>query len=239
MVKPIAFVPARGGSQRIPRKNIADLGGVPLIGWTIRTAIESGVFGRIICSTDSLEIADVALNFGAEIPFLRPAAYADGSKTYEWLVHAVGKLGYEGAFAILYPTNPFRTADTVRRAWSRYADALADSLITIRPIEEHPGKMWVWRPDGRYMLPYQGETGYGQKDFNRSMQDLRPVLHVQCANIRISNTSTLERYRNETGKYITGFVIEDPIESVDINTPMDLLFARWLVETGRTAWRRA
>lgn len=232
MVKPIAFIPARGGSERIPLKNIQPLGGLPLIAWTIRAAEASGVFSRLICSTDSAEIAQIAGNRGAEVPFLRPESYADGSRTYEWLVHACGQLRYEGPFAILYPTNPFRSADTIRRAWERYRETLADSLITLRPAGEHPGKMWHWRPDGRYMLPYQGETGYGAKDYNGPTQAL-PKLHVQCANIRFSSTATLQTWRNETGRYIAGFVVDDAIEALDINTPLDLLFARWLVETGR------
>lgn len=233
VVKPIAFIPARAGSQRVPLKNIQPLGGVPLIAWTIRAALASGVFGRVICSTDSTAICSVALNRGAEVPFLRPEQYADGAKTYEWLIHALGQLHYEGAFAILYPTNPFRTAETIRRAWARYCDSLADSLITVRPAHEHPGKMWFYRPDGRFMVPFQGETGYGVKDYNRPTQALKPPVWAQAANIRISNTDTLERYRNETGRYIAGYLLEDEIEALDINTPMDLLFARWLVETGR------
>lgn len=232
-MRPIAIIPARGGSRRIPGKNIKFLGGKPLIGWTVDAARESGLFSRIICSTDSMIIADVARRCGAEVPFLRPAEYADGSKTYEWLIHAVGRLAFDGAIVILYPTNPFRSAETIRRAWRCYTEALADSLITIRPVQEHPGKMWIWHPGRRYMQPYRGETGYGARDYNRPTQDLRPVLHVQCANIRISNTSTLERYGNETGKHIAGFVLDDPVEALDINEPMDFLFARWIVESGR------
>jgi N-acylneuraminate cytidylyltransferase len=232
-MKPIAFIPARGGSKRIPMKNIQPLGGVPLIAWTIAVARSCGAFSRIVCSTDSFEIAAAAKIYGAEIPFMRPEAYADGSRTYEWLVHACGQLRYEGAFVILYPTNPFRKAQTICRAIERYTNALSDSLVSLRPAQEHPGKMWCFRPEGRFMVPLTGDTGAGLKDYNRPTQDLRPVLHSQAANIRISNTGTLERYRNETGKYIAGFLIDDEIEAMDINTPNDLLFAQWLVDTGR------
>src|SRR5688500_4564307 len=113
------------GSKRVPGKNVRELAGHPLLAYTIAPAIESGVFESVIVSTDSEEIAAVARHYGAEVPFLRPAAYGDDtSRDIEWLEHALRTLKGNGrawdCFSLLRPTSPFRTADTIRRAWTTF-----------------------------------------------------------------------------------------------------------------------
>jgi pseudaminic acid cytidylyltransferase len=108
----VAIIPARGGSKRIPRKNIKDFCGKPMIAWSIETAINSGCFDRVIVSTDDEEIAKIALSFGAEIPFLRPAALADDhAGTIPVIAHAVEWLNNNGhvvdVACCIYATSPF------------------------------------------------------------------------------------------------------------------------------------
>src|SRR5690348_3540711 len=118
-VRAVALIPARQGSKRVPGKNTRRLNGHPMLAYTIAPAIESGVFDAVIVSTDSEEIADIARHYGAEVPFLRPAALAsDTSPDIEWLEYTLAELSRQGrswdAFSLLRPTSPFRTAGTIR-----------------------------------------------------------------------------------------------------------------------------
>ena len=142
------------GSKRVPGKNVRLLGGHPVIAYTIAPALESGVFESVIVSTDSEEIAAIARHYGAEVPFLRPAAFAgDTSPDIEWLEHTLARAAARRAatwdcFSLLRPTSPFRTADTIRRAWTRFiAQDGVDSLRAVEKCAQHPGKMWVVRGD--------------------------------------------------------------------------------------------
>jgi CMP-N-acetylneuraminic acid synthetase len=130
----VALIPARQGSKRVPGKNIRPLRGHPTIAYTIAPAIESGVFDAVIVSTDSDETAAIARHYGAEVPFLRPAQFAsDTSPDIEWIEYTLTELARRGrtwdAFSLLRPTSPFRTADTIRRAWMLFTSQNgADSL---------------------------------------------------------------------------------------------------------------
>lgn len=104
----VAVIPARGGSKRIPRKNIRPFNGLPMIGWSIRAAQAAGCFGRIVVSTDDEEIADVARTLGAEVPFLRPADLSDDhATTLDVMRHAAGVLAADAPICCLYATAPF------------------------------------------------------------------------------------------------------------------------------------
>lgn len=109
----VAVIPARGGSKRIPRKNIRAFCGQPMIAWSIRAAAGSGCFDRVIISTDDAEIADVARGLGAEVPFLRPAELSDDhATTIDVMRHAALWLGSDAPLCCLYATAPFvRAAD--------------------------------------------------------------------------------------------------------------------------------
>jgi CMP-N,N'-diacetyllegionaminic acid synthase len=125
MPSAVAFIPARHGSKRVPGKNIRRLNGHPMLAYSIAPAIESGLFESVIVSTDSEEIAAVARHYGAEVPFLRPPAFAgDLSPDIEWLEHALTELRRQGrtwdCFSLLRPTSPFRRANTIQRAWARF-----------------------------------------------------------------------------------------------------------------------
>jgi N-acylneuraminate cytidylyltransferase len=119
----VALIPARAGSKRVRNKNIRPLCGHPMLAYSIRAAIDSGVFDAIICATDSEQYADVARHYGAEVPFMRSAEISgDKSPDIEWVVWMLKTLKESGRdfeiFSILRPTNPFRQPETIRRAWS-------------------------------------------------------------------------------------------------------------------------
>lgn len=114
----VCVIPARGGSKRIPRKNIAPFHGRPMIGWSIAAALASGLFARIVVSTDDAEIAQVAQDQGAEAPFLRPADLSgDHTPTVPVIAHAIETLGLSGDIPVccLYATAPLVQADDLAR----------------------------------------------------------------------------------------------------------------------------
>lgn len=111
----VAVIPARGGSKRIPRKNLRDFCGTPMIGWSIRAARASGCFDRIIVSTDDAEIAGLAQTLGATVPFLRPADLSDDhATTIDVMRHAALWLGTDAPLCCLYATAPFVRAEDLR-----------------------------------------------------------------------------------------------------------------------------
>ena len=118
----IAIIPARAGSKRLPGKNLLDIAGKPLIAWTIEAAVNAGLFERIIVSTDSREIADIAVEYGAEVPFLRPEELSgDNSTTADVLKHLLIASGLDEDklcthFALLQPTSPLRNAENIKEA---------------------------------------------------------------------------------------------------------------------------
>lgn len=132
----IAVIPARGGSKRIPRKNIKPFCGKPMIGWTIEAAVQSGCFERIIVSTDDVEIAEVARKFGAEVPFLRPANLSDDhSGTGPVVAHAIQWLTNEGSApdlaCCLYATAPFLRAEDIRCGYAAIREQGADYAFSV------------------------------------------------------------------------------------------------------------
>jgi pseudaminic acid cytidylyltransferase len=119
-LKVVAIIPARGGSKRIPRKNIRLFNGLPMIAWSIQTAIKSGCFDRVIVSTDDEEIAKIANLYGAETPFIRPENLSDDyTTTSEVMVHAINHESSQGRdldyVCCIYPTAPFITANNLKK----------------------------------------------------------------------------------------------------------------------------
>lgn len=140
----IAIIPARGGSKRLPGKNVMMIAGKPLIGWTIEAALESKVFSRVVVSTDSWEIAVLAAQFGAEVPFMRPEELArDDTPSIDFLIHAAnelmaGKQNHWTHLACLQPTSPLRSAVNIREAVKLLDEKQADAVISVCKSEHSP-----------------------------------------------------------------------------------------------------
>ena len=169
----VAFIPARQGSKRVPGKNVRVLGGHPMMAYTIAPALESGVFESVIVSTDSEEIAAIARHYGAEVPFLRPAAFAgDTSPDIEWLEYTLGELQRDGApLGLLQPAAadqpvPHRRRRSAARGRRFTAQEGVDSLRAVEKCAQHPGKMWVVRGERMFpLLPFgcrDGRTAVAQ-----------------------------------------------------------------------------
>lgn len=139
----LAIIPARGGSKRFPKKNIKILNGKPLIVWTIEAALQSGYFDTVMVSTDCNEIAKVSRDAGAEVPFMRSAELSqDDSTSVDVALHSLeyyGRKGDEfGAFMLLQPTSPLRTAQHIVDAFSLLKAKNADAVISVCKCEHSP-----------------------------------------------------------------------------------------------------
>ena len=154
----LAIIPARGGSKTVPHKNIKALAGKPLIAWTIETALASAAVERVLVSTDSQQIRDVACRWGAQVPFLRPDAYAqDDTPDLPVYLHALRWLAeHENyrpwAVAWLRPTTPLRSAADVDAAVQILAESDADCVRSVVAVEHHP--YWMKTLDGNRLQPF-------------------------------------------------------------------------------------
>jgi CMP-N,N'-diacetyllegionaminic acid synthase len=233
----VALIPARQGSKRVPGKNVRRLGGHPVIAYTIVPALDSGVFESVVVSTDSEEIAAIARHYGAEVPFLRPMQFAgDTSPDIEWVEYTLNELKRAGrqwdCFSLLRPTSPFRTAATIRRAWSRFiAQREVDSLRAVEKCAQHPGKMWV--VEGDRMTPLMPSAPGTQPSHSTPYQALPPV-YVQNASLEIAWTRVVFDGRTIAGDVLMPFVTEG-YEGFDINDPHDWMIAERLIADGEVA----
>lgn len=232
----VAFIPARSGSKRVPNKNIRPIGGHPLLAYTVRAALDSGVFDAVICATDSEAYADVARHYGAEVPFLRSSEISgDKSPDIEWVIWMLKMLKDVGRdfeiFSILRPTSPFRQPQTIQRAWNLFInDPQADSLRAIEKCKQHPGKMWVIR--GERMLPLM-PFSLGTTPWHSSQYAALPEVYAQDASLEIAWSRVAFEQNSIAGEAIIPFVSQG-YEGFDINEPEDWWMAERLLSTQAT-----
>ena len=143
----IAIITARGGSKGLPRKNILDLNGKPLIAHTIDAAIKSNIFSKIIVTTDDKEIKNISLKYKAEV-INRPAFLAtDTASSLDVIAHTLNELQNNGDifthFILLQPTSPLRTEKHIQEAWEKYIKEKATSLVSVSVVEHTPFKMLI------------------------------------------------------------------------------------------------
>lgn len=231
----VCLIPARSGSKRVPDKNIALLDGHPLIAYTICAARQSGVFSRIIVSTDSDKYAAIAEHYGAEIPFIRPAEMAgDKSPDIDWVQHALRWLRDQGAetdaFSLLRPTSPCRKAATIKRAWDQFTrQAGVDSLRAVEPCGQHPGKMWVVRGERMHpLMPMQSED---ITPYHSTQYTALPKVYVQNASLEIAWTRVALEQGTIAGEVLTPFLTEGD-EGLDVNSKYDWKLLEIMVADG-------
>jgi N-acylneuraminate cytidylyltransferase/CMP-N,N'-diacetyllegionaminic acid synthase len=220
----LGLIPARGGSKGVPRKNIRELAGIPLITHSIQAARDATAIDSVVVSTDDGEIAEVAESHGARVPFMRPSELAtDEAPTAPVITHALETLHDAGeaydAFVLLQPTSPLRTATDIDEAYSLYNDSESDSVISVYPTYD---TRWKYTPEGAKKLNYT--------DAGKRRQDRDPEYVINGA---IYVTDVKQFFQTE--ETITGTTKMYEMterESVDIDTPFDL----WLAEQILTKW---
>lgn len=171
----IAVIPARGGSKRILRKNIKPFCGKPMIAWSIETAKSSGLFERIIVSTDDVEIAEVARKWGAEVPFMRPAELSnDYAATTEVIAHATQWVLDQGldveAVCCVYATAPFVLTDDLKRGWDALNSGCWDYAFTVTDFAAPIFRSFKQTAEG-------GVEMFFPEHFATRSQDLPTALH--------------------------------------------------------------
>jgi N-acylneuraminate cytidylyltransferase len=230
----IALIPARSGSQRIKDKNIKLLNGHPLVVYSISSAIKSKIFTRIIVSTDDRHYTDIARYYGADVPFLRPKRFStDYSADIEWVKFTLEKLkkkcAVEDYFSILRPTSPFRTAETIKRAWEEFLeDGKADSLRAIEKCREHPAKMWLVDKDKNRMHPVMVNPKKRDIPWHSNQYPNLPTVYKQNASLEITRTSLPLENNSISGQNIMPFFTRG-FEGFDINDEKDWIYAEYLL----------
>jgi len=229
----IALIPARGGSKSIPKKNIVDLGGFPLIAYSIAAAKNSKHISRVIVSTDSEEIAEVAKQYGAEVPFMRPAQFAsDTAVDFDVVKHAVEWLKeneqYEPEYIVfLRPTTPLRDPALVDNA---IEDILshedASSLRSGYELRESPHKMF--KKEGDYFV---GLFSQGSEHSNLPRQSFPPVYQPD-GYVDIWKKDTIMENGVLQGEKIVGFITPDVGE---LDNPKDLDILKFHLQKGHYA----
>ncbi|MEM7215450.1 MAG: pseudaminic acid cytidylyltransferase [Pseudomonadota bacterium] len=218
--KPVCIIPARGGSKRIPRKNIAEFNGKPLIAWPIQTALASGLFSNVLVSTDDTEIAAVAKNYGAEVPFIRDSELADDfATTADVLKDALAKLPACEIACCLYPTAPMITPDNLVEVHRKIVSTQADCVLSVTEYDFHPLRAFTKGDDGTLQFHKP------EYELTRS-QDLPEMLHDAGAFYFFNVQSFLK-----SGRLIgikTLGVSLSRMQAVDIDTPEDFELAKAL-----------
>ena len=226
----LAVIPARGGSKGIPRKNVKLLGGWPLIAYSIAAGLQARSVTRTIVTTDDDESATVAHQFGAEVPFIRPAALAGDDVTdFPVFEHALSWLeeneGYRPEIVVqLRPTSPFRPPGLVDEA----VEALrtrpdSHSCRTVTPSGENPFKMWTL--DGHHLKPLL-DLGFPEP-YNMPRQKL-PATYWQTGHVDAFWSRTILTMRTLTGSVVLPVLVGRPF-SVDLDTPEDWDYAEWIL----------
>ena len=217
----LAVIPARGGSKGVPRKNIRDLCGKPVIAWTIETALAAGdVLHRVIVSTDDAEIAEAARASGAEVPFTRPAELAtDTAPGLSVIQHAVAFVEEEEEkpvdwVLVLQPTAPFRNADDISESLRLAREGGCDSVISVtRVLAEHPILMKKIKDDR--LLPYCIEEKEGTR-----RQDYDPPAYIRNGAIYLTRRDVLMESNSIWGEVVRPYVMPEE-RSYDIDSERD------------------
>ena len=227
MMKVLGLINARAGSKTVKNKNIKKLGNYPLIAWTIKTALKSKRLSDVVVSTDSKRISQIAINYGAKIPFMRPKSLAgDNSKQFETIYYVINKLIEKGntydAVALLQPTFPLRQVIDIDNGIKLMKKSNADTIISV--TECNPN------------LPY---TLYKRDKFskvkalkkiplNGTNRQSLPHLYARVGCIYLIKTSTILKSKSIYGKNVKSILIPEE-RSFDIDTKHDWnLLEAWI-----------
>ena len=222
--KKMCIITARGGSKRLPRKNITLLAGKPLLAYAIEAALESDVFDLVCVSSEDDEILEVAREHGAHLALKRPPNLAaDTAQVKHVCLHLLEEFKAEGQYyaelAVLLTTNPFRTAEDIRAAYEIFKREDANYVMSLVPYS-HPPQRAVWAPEG-YVEPYFGLQYMKQAQ-------LLDTLYRHDGSIICAKSEVFLREREFYGTKVVPYFI--PVErSVDIDNPLDLAWAEFLL----------
>lgn len=224
----LALIPARGSSKGIPYKNLRPLAGKPLVVHTIEHAKQARVINRIVVSTDDDEIARVAQDAGAEVPFLRPSELAqDDTPMFPVVQHALLWLdqheGYQPELLVLLqPTSPLRRVEHIDQGVKLLLETCADSVVSVCEVEHSPYWMRVLGNEGKVRPFIESQCEYLRR------QDLPPVFRLNGA-LFVTRWSIIMEEGRLLGDDIRAFIMAHE-DSVDIDDELDFLLAELLLK---------
>lgn len=220
-------IPARGGSKGVPGKNIKLLGGKPLIEYTIEVARQLADDQDICVTTDDFGIKTVVENLGLAVPFLRPAELAtDKAGTYEVLFHALDFYQSQGKvykkLVLLQPTSPFRKVWQVQQAMAAWQEGI-EMIVSVKETKSNP----------YYLLFEENSSGFLEKSKKGSFSTRQecPTVYEYNGAIYVIDVASLRRHPMSSFTQIKKYLMED-VYSVDIDSPLDWLWAETLLEKG-------
>lgn len=219
----LGVVTARGGSKGIPRKNLVDLGGRPLLAWTAEASLASGL-DRVVLSTDDDEVAAVGAALGLEVPVRRPAELAgDGALSIDVVLHMLAAVEDPAVHAVmlLQPTAPLRTAADIDGVLELFEREQPDSVISVAPVDGHHPARMKFIEDGELIDP-----PYVEAYENQPRQELRPA-YIKNGAVYLTRRDVIEA-RSFKGERALAWVMP-PERSVNIDGPFDLGVARAIV----------
>ena len=230
-LKILAIIPARGGSKRLPGKNIKKIGGKPMIAHAILAARKSKYVDRVIVSTDDLKIIKVAKEYGAEVPFIRPAELAsDTATTLPVLQHTVTYIEKPGNFkpdliVLIQPTNPLVTSDDIDGTIEKIIATKTNSCFTVSEISQRPE--WMYRLDSKKTKLFLNEDNGPTK---RS-QEL-PRLAIINGAVYVMRYDTLMK-KNKIRDNNTSIYVMPKERSVDVDNIFDFKLAEFLIKLNK------
>ncbi|SRR5713101_2814205 len=232
-VEMVALIPARAGSQRIPRKNVRLLAGHPLISYAIHVAQQSYVFSAIWVVTDDPETEQIALEAGARVALRSLATATDDAPDILWLREWMQAHDKETpTFAILRPTAPFRTAAMIRRAYDQFVRQEVHSLRAVEPARQHPGKMW--RLANGCLVPILDEAHANGTPWHSSPTQTLPLVYHQNASLEMAWSYVVSSFGTISGTKIAPFFTEE-YEGFNLDDEADWAEAERLIADGLVA----
>ena len=222
-LKILAIIPARANSKGIPSKNIQKLGELPLIAHTIRSAKNSTKVNRIIVSTDNKKIAKIAMEYGADVPFLRPKKFSrNSSSTLDVVQHTIQYLQKVENYTpdiitILLPTSPFRSSDLIDKSIKLLKKTNATSVVSVFKSKEHAFKAFL--PNRGFLKPFKSDYG---KYYQR--QKLPDFYHTTGA-VYTFWFDTLKKFGHYYGPRMKPLISHYDEMNVDVDSVFDLFIA--------------
>ena len=211
-MKSIAIITARGGSKRIPKKNIKEFCGKPIVAYSIEAALESGAFDEVMVSTDSGEIAEISKKFGANIPFLRSNKNSDDyASTTDVLFEVIDEYKKRGKnfdiVGCIYPTAPFITGKKLNQAMKKLENSQADSLVPVISFSYPPQRAFIIE---------DGYIKYNQPEYEKfRSQDLETLYH-DCGQFYLCRTDAFLKYNSLVTPRTIPFILpETEVQDID------------------------
>lgn len=222
----LAVIPARGGSKGVPKKNIRELDGKPLIAYTIKAAIDSNIFEKVIVSTDSKEIADVATFYGAEVPFLRPEEISgDLTSSDDVILHALSYMQQQGyqysEVCKLQATSPLRNSEHLKEAYKLFREKNADFLVSVCECEHSPLWSGVIGEDLRL-------DNFIPDEIKRSCRQDLPTYYRLNGAIYMGKVEQFNINKSFLGKNCIAYIMAQK-DSIDIDSQLDFTLAEVMI----------